>query len=120
MRILFWKKWARTQVHQVVDMSDPTAVTVHFKLMRSVSITTRQSCCPEQPCELLRPFLAGQRHMAVPAAQQLPQLQQVQSHASMQKCGKQSPRDTPQALIFLILSCILHQLRSHPFTAAPM
>ena len=66
VRSLFWKKWARTQVHQVVDMSDPTCVTVHFKLMRSVSTTTKQRCA-EQQRKLEVPWgcrLLVQRHMA--------------------------------------------------------
>lgn len=37
VRIVFWKKWAHTEVHQTVDMSDPSNVTVTFDLVQSVS-----------------------------------------------------------------------------------
>lgn len=37
VRILIWKKWARTEVHQTVDLSDSSNVRVNFSLMHSVS-----------------------------------------------------------------------------------
>lgn len=36
VRIVFWKKWAQTEVHQTVDMSDPSNVKVNFSLVHSV------------------------------------------------------------------------------------
>lgn len=35
VRIVFWKKWAQTEVHQTVDMSDPSNVRVDFSLVHS-------------------------------------------------------------------------------------
>lgn len=36
VRILIWKNWARTEVHQTVDLSDSSNVRVNFRLMHSV------------------------------------------------------------------------------------
>jgi hypothetical protein len=36
VRILIWKKWARTEVHQTVDLSDSSNIRVNFRLMHSV------------------------------------------------------------------------------------
>jgi hypothetical protein len=37
VRLLLWRPIARTEVHQAVDMSDPTSVRVSFSLLKSVS-----------------------------------------------------------------------------------
>jgi hypothetical protein len=37
VRLLLWRPIARTEVHQTVDMSDPSSVKVAFHLLHSVS-----------------------------------------------------------------------------------
>jgi hypothetical protein len=36
LRVLFWKTWARTRVHQRIDTRDPQLTKVYFRLIASV------------------------------------------------------------------------------------
>jgi len=45
VRIVFWKKWAQTEVHQTVDMSDPSNVRVDFSLVHSVRHMCQHITC---------------------------------------------------------------------------
>lgn len=59
VRIVFWKKWARTEVHQTVDMRDPTNVRVEFHLLHSVSSSLCLMLEPRHTELQLHPFMAA-------------------------------------------------------------
>lgn len=47
VRLLLWRPVARTEVHQTVDMSDPSSVKVAFHLLHSVSADPVANCHTE-------------------------------------------------------------------------